>query len=79
MSKEMGSTRALACPDWRLASRNVVEAAVRNDERLLRMVVVGEGADHCTRGRVRSSIRLNHHSFGEHRQDFGKSYSNSAR
>ncbi|MBI2948651.1 MAG: hypothetical protein HYY23_13490, partial [Verrucomicrobia bacterium] len=51
---EMGSTRALACSDRRLAGRNGRVGQSLNDASVERPDVVGEGANHGTRGRVRS-------------------------
>ena len=59
MQKELGSTRALASFDRRLAGRNGVETQSLDGDSAGRTSVVGEGADHCTRGRVRSPSHLN--------------------
>ena len=59
MQSELGSTRALACFDWRLASRNVGVIQSLNSDSFERASVVGEGGDRRTRGRVRSPSQLN--------------------
>ena len=59
MQSDMGSTRALACSDRRLAGRNGGAIQSLNGAPFERAKVVGEGADHCTRGRVRSPSQLN--------------------
>ncbi|MBI2946275.1 MAG: DUF1553 domain-containing protein [Verrucomicrobia bacterium] len=56
---ELGSTRALACFDRRLAGRSGCVAQPLHSDLSDRACVVGEGADHGTRGRVRSPLRLN--------------------
>ena len=64
MQSGKGSTRALACSDRRLAGRNGVEAQSRNGDSAGRTNVAGEGADHSTRGRVRSPSHLNRYGLG---------------
>ncbi len=54
MQWELGSTRAPACSDWRLAGRNGGAIPSLNGDSFERASVVGEGADHRTGGRVRS-------------------------
>ena len=54
MQSELGSTRALACSDRRLAGRNGGAIQSLNGDPFESPDVIGEGADHCTRGRVRS-------------------------
>jgi len=55
----MGSTRALACFDRRRAGRKGRVEPLPGGKLSDRTNVVGEGADHRTRGRVRSSSRSN--------------------
>ena len=52
MQSESGSTRALACSDRRPAGRNGVETQSLSGDSAGGTNVVGEGADHGTRGRV---------------------------
>jgi len=59
MQQELGSTRALACSDRRLAGRNGRLSQSLNGDLLERAGLVGEGADQGTRGRVRSPAQLN--------------------
>ncbi len=59
MQSGLGSTRTLACPDWRLAGRNGRVTQSLNGDLVERARVVGEGADHRTRERVRSPVQLN--------------------
>ena len=56
-ASKLGSTRALACSDRRLADRNGDVIQSLNGDLFERASVVGEGADHCTRGRVRSPFQ----------------------
>ncbi|MBI2947958.1 MAG: SAM-dependent methyltransferase [Verrucomicrobia bacterium] len=56
---ESGSPRALACFDRRLAGRSEPPDRTLDGEVPDRGSVVGEGADHGTRGRVRSPFHLN--------------------
>ena len=56
---ELGSTRALACSDRRPAGRNGCVMRSLNGDLLRCGNVVGEGADYCTRGRVRSQSQPN--------------------
>ena len=58
---ELGSTRAFACPAQRPAGQNGGPIQSLNGDSFERASVVGEGADHRTRGRVRSPSRLNSH------------------
>ena len=62
MQLELGSTRAFACSDRRLAGRNGAVHPSLKGEWFGCAAVVGEGADHSTRGRVRSPSHL--HSYG---------------
>jgi len=62
MQSETGSTRALACSDRRPAGRN--ESIIQSPDGypFESPCVVGEGANHCTRGaagRVRSPFQSN--------------------
>ena len=50
MQSVLGSTRALACFDRRLAGRNERVGQAVNSDSIDRIAVVGEGADHGTRG-----------------------------
>ena len=59
MQSGMGSTRALACFDRRLAGRIGVETQSLDGDSAGRMSVAGGGAGHSTRGRVRSPSHLN--------------------
>ena len=59
MQLKLGSTRALACSDRRLASRNGCVNPSLNGDWFGCADVVGEGADHGTRVRVRSPSHLN--------------------
>jgi hypothetical protein len=59
MQLELGSTRALACSDGRLAGRNGAVKRALNGDWFGCAEVAGEGADHSTRGRVRSPSQLN--------------------
>ena len=68
MQSEMGSTRALACSDRRLAGRNGRVIQSLNGDSFDRASVVGEGADHRTRGRVRSPSQLNRYGCGAARK-----------
>ncbi len=54
----MGSTRALACPDRRLAGRIGVPMRQLNGDSCEHPNGVGEGADPGTRGRMRSPSQL---------------------
>ena len=58
MQSEMGSTRALACSDRRPAARNEGLMQSLNGDSFERSIVVGEVANHSTRGCVRSPSRL---------------------
>ncbi len=59
MQSELGSTRAHACPDRRLAGRDGDAIRSLNGDSFERAGVVGDGADHRTRVRVRSPSQLN--------------------
>ena len=59
MQEELGSIRALACSDRRLADRNGRVIQSLYGDSFDRARVVGEGADHSTRGRVRSPSQAN--------------------
>ena len=59
MQQGLGSTRALACSDRRLAGRNGGAIQSLNGGPVERAHVVGEGADHSTRRRVRSPSQQN--------------------
>ena len=58
MQSGLGSIRALACADRRPAGRNEGPIQSPNDDSVLGGSVVGEGADHRTRGRARSPSQL---------------------
>ena len=62
---ESGSIRALACADRRLAGRNEGPIQSPNGDSFGGALVVGEGAGHRTRGRVRSPSQLNRHGLGD--------------
>jgi len=55
----MGSTRALACIDRRPAGRKGCVGQSQNSDLFDGTMVVGEGDNHGTRGRVRSPSLLN--------------------
>ncbi len=57
----LGSIRALACADRRPAGRNESPIRSLNGDPFGSASVVGEGADHRTRGRVRSPSQLLRH------------------
>jgi len=59
MHSKSGSTRALACSDRRLAGLKGGARRPLNGDWFDGTFVVGEGADHGTRGRVRSPSKLN--------------------
>src|SRR5437762_58113 len=59
MESETGSTRALACADRRPAGRNESVIESLNGYPFESPCVVGEGANHCTRGGVRSPFQSN--------------------
>ena len=59
MTLEVGSTRAHACSDGHLANRNGRVNHSVNGDFFGCADVAGEGADHSTRGRVRSPFQLN--------------------
>jgi Rad3-related DNA helicase len=61
MQSKLGSTRALACPDRRLAGQGRLGTQSQNSDLFDGTVVAGEGAAHSTRGRVRSPSGLNRH------------------
>jgi hypothetical protein len=48
MKTIMGSTRALACPDRRLAGQNGDAIQLPTGDTFMRARVFGEGADHST-------------------------------
>ena len=54
MQSKLGSIRALACADRRPAGRSEDPIKSANGDSFAGANVVGEGADHRTRGRVRS-------------------------
>src|SRR5262245_18642511 len=56
----MGSTRALACSDRRPAGRNPYAVRSPNGDAFGCTNVVGEGADHSTRGRARSPLQVSY-------------------
>ncbi len=62
MQFESGSRRALACADRRPAGRNEGPIQSPHVDLFRGAIVVGEGADHRTRGRVRSPSQL--HCYG---------------
>ena len=64
MRIELGSTRALACSDRRLAGRNGVETHLLDGDFVGRTSVVGEGVNHSTRRRVRSPFQRSSRCFG---------------
>ncbi len=61
MQSELGSTRALACPDRRPAGRNGGTIQSLNSHSFEQASVVGEGANHRTRRRARSPSQLISH------------------
>jgi len=61
MQSDLGSTRASACPDRRRAGRNESSIQLPNGDSFVHGRLVGEGADHSTRGRVRSRSEPNSH------------------
>src|SRR5262245_1118841 len=64
MQLDLGSTRASACPDRRLAGRNGSATQLPNGDSFVHGRVVGEAADHSTRGRVRSPTQSANDRFG---------------
>ena len=58
MEMELGSTRALACSDRRPRRSEEDVVPSLNNGMCQRLAVVGEGADHGTRGRVRSPLNF---------------------
>src|SRR5262245_24331087 len=59
MQSDLGSTRASACPDRRLAARNGSAIPLRNGDSFVHDRVVGEGANQSTRGLERSRSEPN--------------------